>query len=316
MDVLSDVVAVMRTGEPRSARVEWHGAWGQRFPGAPGAGFQVVLRGSCWLLRDDAEPVRLDAGDVLLLSRGQGHGLADHPSTPLAEPACDPHSTPRRQTGAVGGADGPGGPEEPTTVTLCGAYQLDPSRAHPLLRDLPDVLHLPARPDRHPELRAAMGLLDSELAAPRPGSDAAVTALLDLLLLLVLRAWADERAPLADGRTGGWAAALADPAVSRALDAIHRSPERNWTVETLAGEAGLSRAAFARRFAALVGRPPLGYLTWWRLTTAARRLDGTDEPLNSIARQVGYGSEFAFAHAFKREFGLPPGRYRRAAVRR
>ncbi|WUD86198.1 helix-turn-helix transcriptional regulator [Streptomyces sp. NBC_00503] len=79
----------------------------------------------------------------------------------------------------------------------------------------------------------------------------------------------------------------------------------------LAAEAGLSRAAFARRFAALVGRPPLGYLTWWRMTTAARLLRASKAPLRSIAVQVGYASEFAFADAFKRMYGMPPGAYRR-----
>ncbi|NUS16562.1 MAG: helix-turn-helix transcriptional regulator, partial [Streptomyces sp.] len=85
-----------------------------------------------------------------------------------------------------------------------------------------------------------------------------------------------------------------------------------WTVERLAREAGLSRAAFARRFAALTGRPPLAYLTWWRMTLAARLLAESALPLASVAERVGYTSEFAFAHAFKRWCGLAPGRYRRA----
>lgn len=95
-----------------------------------------------------------------------------------------------------------------------------------------------------------------------------------------------------------------------ALDAMHRDPAAPWTVATLATEAGLSRAAFARRFTALVGQPPLGYLTWWRMTTAARLLKTTDAPLRAVASQVGYVSEFAFAHAFKRTHHTAPGKYR------
>ncbi len=129
------------------------------------------------------------------------------------------------------------------------------------------------------------------------------------MLLFILRAWAQQQPP--GQATHGWAAALTDPAVSRALDGIHREPGRSWTVESLAAHAGLSRAALARRFTALVGQPPLTYLTWWRMTTAARFLRNSDDPLNTLARKVGYRSEYAFAHAFKREFDLAPGRYRR-----
>jgi AraC-like DNA-binding protein len=191
---------------------------------------------------------------------------------------------------------------------LCGAYELDPAQVHPLLLDLPDLIHLPDHLERSPELRATVELLAAELERPRLGADALVPALLDMLLLYVLRGWFDGR--LADG---GWAAALGDPAVSAALQAMHREPDRPWTVASLAAVAGLSRAPFARRFAALVGQPPLTYLTWWRMTTAARLLRASDAPLSVIASRVGYVSEFAFATAFKRRFGAAPGRFRRTS---
>jgi AraC-like DNA-binding protein len=108
-----------------------------------------------------------------------------------------------------------------------------------------------------------------------------------------------------------WSAALHDPATAAALSCIHADPAYRWTVEELATRAGLSRSAFARRFTALVGRPPLAYLSWWRMTLAARLLRESDAPLSTVARQTGYTSEFAFANAFKREYGVAPGRYRR-----
>ncbi|MFE0444843.1 AraC family transcriptional regulator [Streptomyces fungicidicus] len=310
MDVLSDVVAVTRTGRPRSARVRWHAPWGQEFASVPGsAGFQVILRGSCWLLPPDAEPVPLLAGDVVFLPHGSGHTLADSPDRLVTAPACGPDDHGPYDAYASDDVDrsGDGGP---VTVVLCGAYRLDPSRAHPLLLTLPDLVHLPAHPHRHPELRSAVELLASELDNPRPGTDALVPGLLDILLLYILRIWFDEQS--ARGNTTGWAAALNDPPVAAALHAIHRDPAAPWTVAGLAEEAGLSRAPFAKRFAALVGQPPLGYLTWWRMTTAARLLRTSDAPLRSIATQVGYTSEFAFAHAFKRAHGTAPGTYRRS----
>ncbi|GAB3965581.1 AraC family transcriptional regulator [Actinoallomurus acanthiterrae] len=309
MDVLSDVIAVMRTGAPRSAWVEWQAPWGQRFRTVPGAaGFQIVLRGLCWLIPEDGDPVPLSAGDVVFLPHGGSHGLADVPSTPLAEHTCDPQDDSRFERRYAAPPAGRRG-DSPTTVTLCGAYQLDAARVHPLLSDLPPLLHLPARLGRHPRLRAAVDLLGAELEEPRPGTDALVPALLDTLLVYILRAWFTEQ-PVRGGTTG-WAAALADPAISTALEAIHREPAYPWTVAELGARAGLSRAAFSRRFTALVGRPPLAYLTWWRLTTAMRLLRSSDAPLHAVARQVGYTSEFAFANAFKREFDVAPGRYRR-----
>lgn len=173
------------------------------------------------------------------------------------------------------------------------------------------MIHLSARAGRHPALRATLDLLDLELERVRPGSGAMLPALLDVLLLHVLRAWFDEQA---GENAAGWVAALHDTAVAAALSAVHGDPSRQWTVAELGAVAGLSRAAFARRFTALVGRPPLTYLAWWRLTLAARLLRDSDSPLAVVARKVGYTSEFAFAHAFKRQQGQPPGRFRRSAV--
>jgi AraC-like DNA-binding protein len=203
-------------------------------------------------------------------------------------------------------------PDGDATVMLCGGYLWDRSRAHPLLSSLPEVIHLPARMGRHPGLHAVVGLLGDELEQSRPGGDAMRYALLDLLLLHILRAWFEQQS--GDGDAPGWAAALRDPGVAAALRAVHSDPGRQWTVEELAGQAELSRAAFARRFAGLVGRPPLAYLTWWRMTLAARHLRDSDAPLAAVARKVGYTSEFAFAHAFKREYGSAPGAFRRSTA--
>ena len=304
MDVLSDVIAAMRTGRPHSSRTEKRAPWGGRFHATGGAGFHVVLSGTCWLLPPDAAPVALGVGDVVFLPHGHGHGLADHPSTPLPEVTPVSLTESRLTDSRLTESQEAGSP----TVLLCGAYRLDSARSHPLLDDLPEIIHLPARLGRHPSLRAAIDLLGTEMAQPGPGTDAAVPALLDVLLLLILRTWYADRS--AGDRTTGWAAALNDPAISTALGDIHREPARHWTVEALAAHAGLSRAAFARRFAAFVGRPPLSYLTWWRLTTAAGLLRDSPAPLAVVAGQVGYASEYAFANAFKREYGIAPGRYR------
>ncbi|MEV4177676.1 AraC family transcriptional regulator [Nonomuraea sp. NPDC049709] len=307
MDVLSDVVSAARTGRPHSGRVTRSAPFARWSPAAPSAGFHIVLQGTCWLIPSRGEPIALGPGDVAFLPRGSAHGLADDPSTPMSEP-------PETPTEVDGGRDDetPAG-RAPTAVMLCGAYLLDGSAPHPLLNDLPEVIHLPTQVGRHRELRAAVELLGVELDSdPRPGSDTILLTLLDLLLLYILRAWFEEQRVSGHSATG-WAAALHDPAVAAALRAIHGDPGRPWTVEELGAQARLSRAAFARRFTHLVGQPPLTYLTWWRMTTAARLLRTSDAPVNTIAQQVGYSSQYTFTHAFKRLYGSPPGSYRHHA---
>jgi len=299
MDVLSDAVTAMRTGRPHSSRTRWDTPRGIRFAAFAGAGFHIVLQGTCWLIPRRGEPIRLGVGDVALLAHGAAHGLADDPATPL------------RDAGAPGSLPPASPPDgDPTaTVLLCGAYLLDQHRPHPLLAELPEVIHLSSRIGRHRELRSVIDLLGTELDGPREGSAAIIPALLDMLLLYVLRAWHDEQT--SHHPSAGWAAALRDPAVATALRAIHQDPAHSWTVQSLGAVAGLSRAPFARRFTALVGSPPLAYLTWWRMTTAARLLREDGRTVQRVAEQVGYTSEFAFAKAFKREYGNAPGRYRR-----
>ncbi|RKN37793.1 AraC family transcriptional regulator [Streptomyces hoynatensis] len=336
MDVLSDAVAAMRAGRPHSGRQWLHAPWRLSAPefGA-GAGFHVVLRGGCRLLLAGAEPLWLGVGDLVLLPHGSAHQLADARGgeappgrlLTLGDPASGapapvgPAPVEPAPVGPEAAGPAPGGPAgaaeggvagEGPTVLLCGAYLLDRARPHPLLASLPPVVHLRAGVGHHPALRGTIELLGAELAEPgRPGGDGVVPALLETLLLYALRAWYEDAAR--EGRAGGWSAALRDPAVSAALRALHANPARSWTVRDLGAEAGLSRAPFARRFAELVGRPPLAYLTWWRMVSAARLLRQTETPIRGVAERVGYASEFAFAKAFKREFGLPPGRYRRAA---
>ncbi|MEU4164606.1 AraC family transcriptional regulator [Actinoplanes sp. NPDC026670] len=296
MDVLSEVLAVMRTGQARSALVGWPTPWAQEFAPVPGsAGFHVVLRGSCVLLRAGSEPVNLGEGDIVFRPHGDGHTLADSPDTRPITPACAPGTPAEPVRTAITGA----------TVTLCGAYELAPELVHPLIHDLPDLIHVPAGAD--PRLATVVGHLASELTEPGAGSDALIPALLDTMLVHLLRICLSA----GGDRPAGWAAALADPVTAAALHAMHREPGRDWTVAALAAEGGLSRAPFARRFTARLGRPPLTYLTWWRMTVAAGLLRRTDLTAGAVAGRVGYRSEFAFATAFKRRFGMPPGRYRR-----
>src|ERR1700754_752658 len=217
MDVLSDAVNALHTGRPHASRTRQPPGrpWGTRFRSERSSGFHVVLRGACRLTPEHGTPLSLETGDLAFLPRVPEYG--------------------------IGHAPGASGPAE--TVRLCGAYHLEQGRPHPLLAELPEVIHLPARTVRdHPSLHAAIDLLARELgdSAPdraRPGASGAVPALLDVLLLYILRAWHEEQGA---GAAHGWSAALRDPAVATALSAIHTDPAYPWTVQSLGARAGLS----------------------------------------------------------------------------
>jgi AraC-like DNA-binding protein len=296
VDVVSDVISAMRLGKPHSTRTERRAPWAVRHEPFAGAGFHLVLEGTCWLTPPDGTRIELRAGDVAFLPHGSGHALAGDPAAPTdvpPVPLTDPSDDLEKGAG-------------PRTVMLCGAYLMDRSWPHPLLRELPDLVHLPGGLGRHQSLRGAVELLATELTWPRLGRDAVVPALLDALLLYMTRAWLEDQP-----EGSGWTTAVRDPAVRTALLGIHSTPGQQWTVASLGELAGLSRAAFARRFTSLIGQPPLAYLTWWRMILAARLLRASDAPLRTVSAQVGYTSEFAFGAAFKRQHGLTPGAYRR-----
>ncbi|MEV6954631.1 AraC family transcriptional regulator [Streptomyces sp. NPDC051183] len=303
MDVVSDAVSAIRIGQPSSNRVRVGGSWCTRIAPYDGAGFHVVLEGSCWLLPDGGSPVSLGAGDVVLLPHGTGHVIADAP----ADAATVSRALPFERWLGGNGPD-PARAASRHVEMLCGKYRLDRSRMHPLMAELPEVVHLPNRVGAHVELRAAVDLLGHEVGAQRPGACVAVPSLLDLLLVYMIRSWAARG-------SGTWPTVLGDPVAAAALRALHSDLAAPWTNDRLAAEAGVSRATLARRFTTLVGRPPMAYLTWWRLTFAATLLRDTPHPLATVARRVGYSTPYALSHAFSREFGTTPGQYRASAVR-
>ena len=193
------------------------------------------------------------------------------------------------------------------TRILCASYHQDPAVTVPLLTLLPDVLHIPAR-QAGAALDTTLRLLASEISRPQPGAAAVLDRIVDILLIQLLRAWLDtDPAP---GRAASWLSALTDPVAGSALAVLHAQPGRDWTIPSLAAAIGVSRATLARRFPVQVGYTPAAYLTRWRMDLAAVRLRDTDDTVGTIARSLGYTSEYAFNRAFTRARRIPPGRYR------
>ncbi|MBW8483273.1 AraC family transcriptional regulator [Actinomadura parmotrematis] len=308
MDVLTDLLNRARARDALVRQLVQRPPWGVAYEDAPPLAVAATLGGHAWISVGDAAPVRLATGDIALVTAPGGYTVTDDPATPpgfvIREgrkylPGGAPAGPAAVRAGRTYG-DGAAG----ATVMLRGVYELHGDAAARLLDLLPPLAIVPAGP----RTRAPLELLSAEAARDEPGQDAVLARLLDLVLVIALRAWCTR--PGAE--PPGWYRALADPAVGAALRALHEAPARRWTVASLAAEAGLSRAAFAGRFAALVGRPPLGYLTDWRMSVAADLLRDTRQTVAAVARQVGYQDPFAFSVAFKRARGRSPSEWRGA----
>jgi len=287
--MISEALGSVRIGQARARTFKESGAWGMRYEAFEGSGFHLILRGHGWLITADDRPRELLPGDVVLSPGGAEHGLSHAPAR--LEDLPPAIMGPNRPT-----------PDPADVEFLCGVYRLDHGQAHRGLRSLPDVITVPSDRERSPELRMLADLLAADLSDARPGAQTARPALIDLMLTYVLRQWLEQN-------RADWPQ-ISDPAITAALREIHTRPDQPWTVQRLSETAGLSRTAFSKRFTRLVGQPPMTYLTGWRLTYGARLLRETPAPLATVARQVGYSSEFAFGGAFRRRYGVSPGRFR------
>jgi len=264
------------------------------------AHFAMLSRGNCWLsVEGSPEPIPLTGGDCILLAKGTPIVMRDDPRT-------RPRST-FREIAAKGKSNVAhyGGGGAPTTI-VCGSLSFDRASLKPITQLLPSFILIKADQAHTLALQNTMQALTSEMAEQAPGSEVVATRLAEVLFIQALRA---HIASEVEWRNKGWLRAIFDPQVGAALSAIHDEVNAAWTVESLAGAAGMSRSAFAARFKELLGQTPLEYVTEWRMQKAMTLLAQRDKKLIDIARSVGYESDAAFSKAFKRVVGTNPGEY-------
>ena len=303
MDTLSLILDDIRLHGAVFRETQLTAPWAVRMHTPGLTSFHIVTRGSAWLMREGAAPLKLSSGDIIMLPGGIEHRVQDDPTTRVT-----PHDLTLALDGLhvqalqLGG-DGPG------AALLSGHFRFDVNLARPLIAALPDILHLRSVAGT-PAMWLQIGLqfIAEEATRPLPGQQVIINRVADILLVEALR---DHVASLPEGHSN-WLMALRDSALSSVLAAMHRQPEKNWSVPELAEIAHLSRSAFADRFAQVLGQPPLSYLTEHRMRLAAWKLTQTRLTLAQIATQVGYASETAFSQAFKRAHGRSPSAYRKA----
>lgn len=264
--------------------------------------FHVVTAGHCWLEVEDEEPRLLQQGSLALVPHGNGHSIRSHPAADV-EPLFDipvEKVSDRYEIMRYGG-DG-----ELTHLT-CGVVSFDHVAGKQLITQLPKILQIDAWDNEEGSwLQSTLRFIAREARELRPGGETVITHLADIIIIQAIRTWIDS-APEAKQ---GWLAALRDDQVGRALAAIHRQPEKDWTVASLAREVGMSRSGFSARFTSLVGESAKRYLTQWRMQLARAQLMETSDSLAVLAERLGYNSEAAFCRAFKRVFGVSPGSVR------
>lgn len=307
MDVLSGLLDGPRAHDAFVLRSLLEPPWGLRVADEAPLTLMAVVRGEAVVRLDTGERRHLVAGDVGIRCGREPYEVVDadatapqiviHPGQRCATPdGVELHDVMSLGVRTWGNS------ATGSTVVLTGTYRLDGEVSRRLLAALPPLLVVPHGGDDR-----LVSLLAEEVVRDAPGQQTVLDRLLDLVLIESLRRWLASQG----GDAPAWFRAAGDPIVGAALRLMHDDPAHPWTVASLAGRVGVSRALFARRFTELVGEPPMTYLTSWRLALAADLLRDPDGTVTSVARQVGYGTPFALSAAFKRAHGVSPIDHRR-----
>lgn len=316
MDALSDVLRTVRLTGAVFFDVQATEPWvaeapaaerivGSIFPGVEHLiSYHVVTRGTCWGGLVGQPPVQLSAGDIIVFPHGDAHVISSAPgmrTVPDVSLYRRPSDGQLPFSITMGGVQSEPAPEH----VVCGFLGCDARPFNPLIAALPRMIRVSDRDGG--ALGAFVRFAMAESKAPRIGGECVLSRLSELMFVDVVRRYLES---LPDDRSD-WLSGLRDPFVGRALTALHRQPARDWSVDALSREVGLSRSALAERFTGFVGQPPMQYLANWRMQLAANALLGSTDTVAEIAARVGYESEAAFSRAFKKSVGLSPSLWRK-----
>lgn len=305
MDVLSDILRPLRLRGGVYFRCEFSAPWGMAINPTPVAEFHIVVRGNCWVrMARYKEPIPLGSGDLVVFPHGDPHSLLDAPESAArpAEEILEGQSLDDYGPVIYGGA---GRPAE----VLCGYFEFERSRTHPIVAALPAMVHIRSTDTIDLAwLQSVITFMIHETRAARPGSELVLNRLSEVLFVQMVRAHLQQ----SDAPPAIWSA-IADKQIGAALQLMHGAPKSDWTLDALARQVGMSRSAFASKFGRLVQQTPLEYLTALRMRRAEELLTEGRLSTASIAEEVGYQSEPAFSKTFKKLVGVGPGAYKRGA---
>ena len=264
--------------------------------------YHVITEGRCFANIVGEEPIAIEAGEVIVFTKSDPHILSSSPGmrarriAPGALDALDAAAAGQLPFFINYGGDGP-----VSAKFVCGYLACDAQPFNPLLENLPSVIKVKGKQgDDANWLSQFIRVAMLESANKRAGGESVLAKLSELMFIEVVRRHLEALSP----EQAGWLAGLRDPFVGKALSLMHAKPARNWTIEELAKDVGLSRSVLAERFADFVGMPPMYYLAKWRMQIASGLLSGGNTNIAGVAAEVGYGSEAAFSRAFKKMVGI------------
>ena len=314
MDILSDLLDTLRLSAGPGYDAVLSAPWGIEFPAHEnGSPFYFVSRGAGRLeLTNPDVHVALNAGDLVLLPRGDAHILRDSPDSTVV-PFERLSQQPQERAQGMTLRHGKNGAE---TRLLAGEFVFESPLALPTLRGMDRVIHVRADGDEDTNpFSHILKMLYREGRSSEPGARVACSSLQKLVFIQIVRYNMAEHQRQGRSCKKHPLALIFDKGLHGVTEALHRNPERPWTVAEMADQAAMSRTKFSLRFAEVAGVAPMTYLTSHRMMMAADLLERTDATLEEIAERTGDGSEAAFSTAFKREMGIAPGGYRRKGTK-
>ncbi len=309
MDLLSDIMSVLELTGTLYFRTSFTSPWSIRVPAFENVSrFHFAHRGRCYVRIDGVkQPVFLEQGDLIIITRGESHVLYCDPKTADNPTMLDEVVKNSGFTGSGTLVYGELGTNHETQL-VCGHFAFNNLARHPIMNALPTHIHVPNfGHGSHEWLESTLRIIGAEAGMPGLGSDLIAHKLSEIIFVQALRNYLNTT-----GRELPVLAGFGDKKIARSLAGIHENPAHAWTLKELAGLAGLSRTAFAQRFSRLMAMTPLNYLTLWRMQKARQLLASSQIPIIEVALQSGYGSEAAFGRVFKTHFQVPPASYRKA----
>lgn len=302
MDALSDILnSVKLKAVIYRKLIATTVSWGIEIAQDSNSQFWRLLKGSCYLRIPGENAIKLNVGDIVFVPHGAAHRISGNPKS-----SCVPAS---QYTKALlsGNPLFQGNREE--TVLIGGHFEIAPSFNHPFINSLPKWIHITKTDGEfNAWLINILAFINEEISNEKAGSKVILGRLADIIFILIIRAYLSQK-----NVEQGFLLALRDERISRSLQCMHESPDKEWTLEQLAVKAGMSRSLYCKEFKRLVGETPLGYLTNWRVLKSKEFLLENKENISEVAAKVGYRSEAAFNRLFKSKVGETPASYRRKA---
>ncbi|MEH6405388.1 MAG: AraC family transcriptional regulator [Sneathiella sp.] len=308
MDLLSDILSRMRLSGTLYFRTSFTSPWGVKVPSFENVSrFHFAHKGRCLVrVGTQSDPVFLDQGDLIIITRGASHTLYCDPKTEEDAMTLDQVVQESGFTGSGTLIYGEPGSNHETQL-ICGHFAFDKHANHPLLDALPSYILIKNYGEVAGQwMESTLKVIGSEAGQNRMGSDLIALKLSEIIFTQALRSYLDS-----EGSTMPVLAGFADKNIARTIEAIHQEPQFRWTLDDLAKIAGMSRTSFATKFSLLVSMTPVGYITHWRMQIARQLLTDTNKTIIEIAEDAGYQSEAAFGRVFKKYFQTPPATYRR-----